>query len=188
MECEMYTFEDLGNSLEITIPSQQNERATCAAIAITIMTLFALAFVAAALCPSLNPKSGADLCLIPPLLLFGGTIGVIGYREGIAVLQWEHQGKEIVQVDGQGITVLRQAGRSSRKQRYLGDFIVNLRCVPIQRSFLLRYPKRESVYWSFYGPIEMTYRANIICFGSALSENEAREVVEVIKAKFPQYG
>lgn len=132
--------------------------------------------------PSINDL-GWMIMLVAAFVALGAAVLLIG----IYALQWQSDGKEIIEVDSNGIVVQRQASNTSRRKEYFAERVTNLRSVPKRVTW--RRVRGESVFLGEgWGLIALDYDGRTRRFGSGLDETGAERIVATINEKFPQYG
>lgn len=135
---------------------------------------------------TLLTQNGTDLSafsFVGLFMLVWFTLWTIGGITAIYTLFWSLAGKEVIQVNLQGITIRKQIFGMGRSKEYLADYIKDLRISPPPHN---RYRRRGFVFAS--GIIGFDYGAKTFRFGNGVDEAEAKLILAEIKRHSPQYG
>jgi hypothetical protein len=117
------------------------------------------------------------------------TFWTIGGAFAIYTFLWQLVGKEIVEISYEAIKIQRAVAGFGRKKEYLASYIKDLRVSPLAADS--NYPFGRSRASSFYGlsggPLAFDYGAKTFRFGSGVDEAEAKQILEKIVSRFPQF-
>ncbi len=190
-----YTTEDVGSSLRITVPNRKNWFAVAfltvwliayVFIAISARGLVARSFSALMREALSTPAAGwgtsfyGGLCMLAVLGMWfvGATF--------FALYGWLLQvtGKEIIEASDYSITIRKVVAGFSYSKEYLAEHVKDLRAVPNQVS---DWQFRSMAFWGLSdgGALAFDYGAKAFYFLSGADEAEARQIVAMIKGRFP---
>ncbi len=185
-----YTTEDLGSSLRITVPSRKNW------VAVAFLSFSLLVWVSAeiyagrTLVAWLLPgevrivPGGTSAILVGSvfLLIWFGIVTVLC----ILILRawlWQLTGKEIIEASDHSITIRRVILGFGRRYEYLAEHIKDLHAPPVQSS--RAWPAIASSWGLSGGALAFDYGAKAFYFASGADEAEAKQIVAMIKGRFP---
>ena len=195
---ERHTVQDDGATLRISIPSRKNTLYLIfigfwlagwavgeifvggMVIAGIISLLFDMPAIAGVEATGL---AGGGVFILAWLVLWtvGGGFALYGFF-------WQLVGKEIVTVSYEGIITQRAVLRLGRKKEYLATHIKELRVSPLAPYPSMFGWNRMGQLWGMTGGLlAFDYGAQTFRFGAGVDEAEAKQILEKITARFPQY-
>lgn len=195
---QRHTIQDDGSTLRITIPSRKHFIFIIFvafwlfgwALGEIIVGYMVISWIVSLLTNSpLNytiegiGSSGGMLFML--FWLVGWTAG-----GGAALYTWLWQlvGKEIIEVGYNGIKIRRVVLRLGRQKEYLASHIKDLRAVSMMAGTNPFGWRRTSWNWGLSGgSIAFDYGVQTFRFGIGVDEAEAKQIVERITGRFPQY-
>ncbi len=185
-----YTTEDLGSCIRITVPSRKN----WVAVAFLSFLLVVWAFVEIYAGRVLAAWLLLDKARIVPggtsAILVGSVLLLIWFSIltvlGILILRawlWQLTGKEAIEASDHSITIRRVILGFGRRYEYLAEHIKDLRASSVQSS--RTWPAIANSWGLSGGALAFDYGAKAVYFASGADEAEARQIVAMIKARFP---
>ncbi len=173
-----HTLQDLGDTLQITIPAPQNWQTLA-------FMMFWIVFASA--CGGLVTVS-TIFEFKPERLVF-----LLGWWAGVifaaANILWMFGGKEIISVSSEAITYRRQVLGVSFPKRYAIEHVKDLRVLPTvahRTEFnWARQTSDSSGFWE--GLLAFDYGAKTIRMASGIDEAEGKQILSTIQQRFPQY-
>ena len=195
---ERHTVQDDGAALRISIPSRKNTFfliftgfwLVCWAAGEIFVGGMVIAGIINLLfdTPVIAGVDGISLagggCFILIWLLFwtvGGGFMLYGFL-------WQLVGREVVTVSYEGITTQRAVFRFGRKKEYLAAHIKDLRVSPWSLPTSMFGWNRMGYMWGMSGGmLAFDYGAQTFRFGAGVDEAEAKQILDKITGRFPQY-
>jgi hypothetical protein len=196
-----YTVEDLGSSLRFVFPYRYIDFITgdivIGALLIGIFIVFVVVFppyISQALYVTKNLR----FVVMALVFLLFFMLVIISFFIDLA---WQLNGTEVVEINGDGISICHQVFVFSSREKYNAE---KISCVFISRqgasgivavsSFVTPGNPREMTFHNFKrGKIAFNYGktlfggVNTFRFGSILDQDETKQVVAIIHQKFPPY-
>jgi len=199
---QRHSMQDEGSSLKIMIPSHKN-----------YFTMFFLGFWLLGWAFGEIMVGGIFLAGIVQLLfktpeilpevskgglagLFGGglfmlvwlTIWTVGGGFALYSFLWQVAGKENIGVSYDMIKIQRAVFGFGRTKEYLATDIKDLRVTPWAADHNIFSWSRSSSIWGMSsGILAFDYGAKTFRFGGGIDEAEAKQILEKVVARFPQY-
>ena len=192
-----FVVEDLGQSTQITIPAKRN---LFVMVFLTIWVfgwLFGELFALSVLLAVLFIQFGLVFTFIPlpeifkELNGFGVVVGLFmivwlvswtkGGYSALKTLVWQLRGKEIVEVSRQGINLSRPVFGMGKVQEYQAAEIVDVRLAKENINPNLQIGQTA------LNSIEFDYLFDTIGFGAGMEEKDAKELLEEVYKRYPQY-
>jgi hypothetical protein len=173
------TISEDGGGLRITIPARRH--------------WFLIIFLAAWLCGWLVGEISVPIRLFDPELgwrekLFTAAwtlMWTVGGCLFIYVWLWNISGREVVLIDGVSLTIRRHTRVFTRSQSFDLTEVRDLRAAPVATSFGWGLQSAGDFWGLSGGHIVFDYGAKTYRFGGGVDEAEARQLVSVIKDRYP---
>jgi hypothetical protein len=185
-----YTTEDLGSSIRITVPSRKNWVAV-AFLSFSLIVwgsaeIYAGRILVAWLLPgeALIVPGGTSEILVGSVFLFIWFSILTVF--GILILRawlWQLTSKEAIEASDHSITIRRVILGFGCRHEYLAEHIKDLRASPVQSS--RTWPAVANSWGLSGGALAFDYGAKAFYFASGADEAEAKQIVAMIKARFP---
>lgn len=177
-----HTTEDMGNALQITIPSKKQWFQIVFLCLWLIGWLFGEMMVAGILLA--GNRSGAPV----PFLI----VWLLGWTAGgafsVYLLSWQLFGKEIIQVSVQSLIAERVVLGVGFPKEYSAEHVRALRVSALANiQMMSRWSRNGQFYGLSGGWIAFDYGAKTIRFGNGVDEAEAQQILAEICRRFPQY-
>jgi hypothetical protein len=101
---------------------------------------------------------------------------------------WQFAGKEVIEVSHDSIKIQRAMFGIGRTKEYLASYVKNLRIAPIAMmdKRILEW-SRAIPFGPSHGSLAFDYGAQTVQFGGGADEAEAKQILDKIVARFPQY-
>lgn len=117
------------------------------------------------------------------------TLWTIGGAFAIYTFLWQLMGKEIVEVSYETIKIQRAVAGLGRKREYLATYIKDLRVSPLaaDSNYPFGWSRASNFYGLSGGLLAFDYGAKTFRFGSGVDEAEAKQILEKIVSRFPQF-
>lgn len=177
-----HRYEDLGDSIRLTIPSKKN-RFRMAAYSAILIVWGGIDILMGVLAIMAYP----DTVIIVPLTLFI-LLALICTPMCLALL-WQWIGVEVIKISDQTVSIQKRIGKLGPQRVYRTEPILFFRVASQPVDF---YPSQFIPGGLFLaisdGWITFDYGARTIRFGSGIDEAEARMIFAKIMDKFPQYN
>jgi len=174
-----YEIQDTGSSLKVSISSNKNSSFL---IGIWLIGwVIAAKFAGGALIAGDAGLCGGSFLLI--WLIFW-TVGG-GYI--LYAFSWKVAGKDNIEVSRDSIKIQRAVSGNEKVEEYIAAQIKNLRVSPPgpkKDTYVLDASSSEDIYDGF---LKFDYRGQTISFGGGIDEAEAKQILEKIIVRFPQY-
>lgn len=139
----------------------------------------------------LLPSKGLSAPKGPLETLAGGVFLLVWFGVwaafGVLILRswlWQVTGKEVIEVSDHSIAISKAILGFSRPKEYLAEHITDLRAAPVQMSVWGR-PKGTNFWALSGGTLAFDYGAKSVYCAAGADEAEARQIVAMIKARFP---
>jgi len=101
---------------------------------------------------------------------------------------WQLAGKEIIEVSYDSIKIQRAIFRFGKIKEYLATHIKDLRVAPqTMDNNMFGWSRASSVWGISGGFLTFDYGAQTFRFGGGADEAEAKQILEKIVSRFPQY-
>ena len=196
---ERHTLQDDGTSLHITIPSIKNfftiiflgfwlvgwafgETMAGGKILASLRTFFIHQPVEINSTLT-NELSGMNLFMLVWLILWtaGGLFALYTFF-------WQLAGEEIIEISFNSIGIQKAILSLGRLKEYSAAHIKDLRVSHSAMAFDLHGWSSAASFWGMAGGfIAFDYGAKTIRFGAGVDEAEAKQILEKVVARFPQY-
>lgn len=193
-----HTVTDTNTTLQITIPGKSDWLSTSRYLLASFLIIAGYSrYLLGGITLITNLLSVAPLTvfyevyglwIIPLLLLF-----MVIYIGGPSILVfvliyniiWQVRGKEIIEIEKERVSIQHQVIWWERKNNYLVNEIKDLRVsyTPV----IFHYRKVLTRFRNSKGLIAFDYGAKTYRFGRDIEEAEAKDILETITARFPQY-
>lgn len=178
---ERYSIQDDGEILKVIIPVPKNY------LLMLLLSLWLIFWTFAEIrifTKEFHRFLGEELFTWIWLLAFtAGGVGVV------VVLLWLVGGKEITEVSIRSIKIKRAVFGLGCAKEYPAKKIGHLRISALSPDIWKSITwQKERNYWSNIGTISFDYEWQTICFGYGIDGLEAREIIERIIVRFPEYG
>ncbi len=112
----------------------------------------------------------------------------VGGAFAIYTFLWTLVGKEITEINSDGIKIQRSIFGLGRKREYLAGYIKDIRIAPTAfDSNIFGRNRGNNIMRIPEGLLAFDYGAQTFRFGSGVDEAEAKQIFEKIRARFPQY-
>jgi hypothetical protein len=195
---ERHSIQDEGTSLRVTVPSRRN-----------YFTMFFLGFWLAGWAFGEIMVGGILIAGITKLLFNTPELdkfGVAGFPwvglfllvwlggwtlgGGFALYNflWQLAGKENIEISNDSIRIQRAIFGLGRTKEYLTNYIKNLRVSPgVMDNNMFGWPRTSSFWANSGGYLAFDYGSQTFRFGGGIDEAEARQILEKIIGRFPQF-
>jgi hypothetical protein len=199
---QRHSIQDEGFSFKVIIPSRKNYFAMIflgiwltgwafgeiMVGGIFLAGIVQLFFKTPAILPAVGQSGVAGLFgggLFMLVWLAGWTVGG-GYA--LYTFLWQLTGKENIEVSYDLIKIQRALFGLGRTREYAATHIKNLRVTPWGADQNIFGRSRASSVWGISGGLlAFDYGAKTFRFGAGVDEAEAKQILEEIVARFPQY-
>jgi hypothetical protein len=177
-----HTTEDLGTTLQITIPSQKQ----------WFQIIFLCVWLTGWLVGEIT-VSGALLIGNPsgppvPFLLVWLLGWTLGGAYSLYMLSWLLFGKEIIAVSAQSLITKRVVLGLGFPKEYSAEYVRALRISATANAQSMSSWTRTNAFYGMSGGwIAFDYGAKTIHFGAGIDEAEAKQILAEIGRRFPQY-
>ena len=192
-----YTINRLGNGIQVILPSKKNYLRiswyglwllvwlTIFLGGSTVLTLVAVEAASIARSAKTDPSGNSVLWIlcsfaIVPLAILLSIGGGVLYS-----FLWQILGREIITVDSQGLTVMRQILGWKRQSDYARNDILDLRVSTPQRVKQFIPATLFQHLSGQHGMIAFDYGAKTFRFGLDIDEAEAKQIATKIRAWLP---
>jgi hypothetical protein len=173
-----HTIEKLGNKTIISIPTPKQW-----------LLLLLLGFWSAGWTLAVFDTIRELTREIPNEINWGIVFWFVGYTiGGLAILSsylWLLFGREVIEVNGQSLTISRNVLGIRLPKEYSVEHIKDLRTSSITNN--LRRLRAYQLWGYNSGSVAFDYRSRTLKFASGVDEIEAKQIVDEIKIRYPQY-
>jgi len=171
-----YTAYDLGDILKIIISSKKQW------FFILYMIFWIILWATVEFYVLLNFSN--QLTDFGPIIIpwFGGwTISIILI---IYILTWKLFGKEVIEISYKSIRINRVIFGFGIPKEYPSE---NIKYLCVTNKEISRWPRKRQLCDLSIGIIAFNFGSKIIYFGSGIDETDAKQIIEEINQRFPQY-
>jgi hypothetical protein len=177
-----YRMEDRFPSLHFVIRSRRNW-IVVALLAIwlglwTVGEVFVGRAIIRTVGSALSAGAAPDLAGGTLFVLIWFTLWTLGGVLALSSLLWQVAGREIVDIEGEMLSIRRAIFGAGRPQEYTAAYVDNLRVVPHGQA-----PYRRSGFSA--GRLAFDYQHKTVYFGEGLDGPSARQMVNTIAERFP---
>jgi hypothetical protein len=128
-------------------------------------------------------SSGASLFILAWLGLWTLFGGFAAYK-----FLWQVAGREIIEVGPSSIRIKRAIFGIGRVKEYLAEHIIDLRVSPLSMiNTFFGLSRMMNLWGNTDGLLAYDYGSKTFRFGGGAEEAEAKQILEAILARFPQY-
>jgi hypothetical protein len=195
---EHHSFYEIGSSVKVIIPSRKN-----------YFSLFFLGFWLVGWAFGEIMVGGIFLAGVvgfffksPELLRIGGaglsggglfmlawlSIWTVGGGFALYTFFWQLAGKEIIEISYDSIKIQRAIFGFGRTKEYLAAYIKDFRVSPMPAdNTMFGWSRASSFRGISGGPLTFDYGSQKFRFGAGADEAEAKQILEKVVARFPQY-